>query len=320
MWKHMALVSIRLVYESQMLIRLVVGTPVGDPIECESIRRTFGGANRTQELFLGSVKDNIGHAEAASGVAGLLKTVLMMQNRMIPKQANFSSLSPKIPSLEKDQMKIAKQSQPWDSRRLTAVVNNYGAAGSNAAILLQEYPASSEKRVEPNVSSAHTYAPEFPFFVSARSPETLRSYCAALNSFVARTQEARTDDALANVAYNLASKQSRGFEFTWTSTASDIASLSDQLESAAAGSNNFGNPPDQTRPVVLCFAGQTGQTVSLSEDLFKNCKLLQAHLVRLSWSFCAVILLVCDTRQDLWNWLFSAYRANVLSLSSLQNS
>ena len=281
-----------------MLITLVAGTPVGDPIECESIRRTFGGAHRTQELFFGSVKDNIGHAEAASGIAGLLKTVLMMQNRMIPKQANFSSLSPKISSLEKDRMKIAKQSQPWDSQKLTAVVNNYGAAGSNAAILLQEYPASNEKRVESNVSLADAYVPEFPFFVSARSPENLRSYCAALKSFVARTQEAHTDGALANVAYNLASKQSRGFEYTWTSTASNIASLSDQLETAAAGSNNFRKPPDQTRPVVLCFAGQTGQTVSLSEDLFNNCKLLQTHLVRLYWSFCAVFLSVCDARQD----------------------
>ncbi|KAH6617173.1 hypothetical protein F5144DRAFT_660065 [Chaetomium tenue] len=66
------------------------GTPVGDPIECASIRSAFGGAHRQQELTIGSVKDVIGHTEAASGVAGCIKTLLMMQHGVIPKQPNFT--------------------------------------------------------------------------------------------------------------------------------------------------------------------------------------------------------------------------------------
>jgi acyl transferase domain-containing protein len=250
---------------------------VGDPIECESIRRTFGGGHRSQDVFLGSVKDNIGHAEAASGAAALLKAILMMQNRVIPKQANFTLLNPKIPPLERDRLAIAKQSQPWTATKLAAAINNYGAAGSNAVLVLQENPMSSGKKVDIGTS---TPGQEFPLFVSARSPESLRSYCAALKLFISKPQGANASEALANVAYNLASKQNRTFEYSWISTAPNLTALSSQLESAAAGFNNFRKTPQNVRPVVFCFSGQTGKTVSLSEDLFNSCKLLQTHLVR----------------------------------------
>jgi acyl transferase domain-containing protein len=255
------------------------GTPVGDPIECESIRHVFGGGHRSQELFLGSVKDNIGHAEAASGVAGVLKTLLMMQNRTIPKQANFKTLSPKIPALEPDRMQIAKQSQPWKPQKLVAVINNYGAAGNNAAILLAEYPAASEKRPQQNVILARSSEPEYPLFVSAKTPDSLRAYLTSLKLFVAKAQESNDTSILANIAYNLAKKQNRELECSWTSTASSITTLSEQLEATAAKSGDFKNAFDKKQPVVLCFGGQSGLTVSFSEDLFNSSTLLQGHLV-----------------------------------------
>jgi len=267
---------------------------VGDPIECESIRQTFGGAHRAQSLFLGSVKDNIGHTEAASGVAAVIKTILMMQNRTIPKQANFVSLNPKIPPLVPDRMTIPMQTQTWNSRRRAAVVNNYGAAGSNAAIVLQEYLPFNDGHVDPNVTSIHTYQPEFPIFVSAKSSGSLRSYLAALKSYLARAQELFADSALANLAYSLASKHNHDFEYSWTSSARDLTALSNQLQAAAVESNDFGKSTTRTRPIVLCFGGQNGRTVSLSKELFYNCKILQSHLVRLYLfiALCIEILLL----------------------------
>ena len=253
---------------------------MGDPIEYESIRQTFGGAHRTQELFFGSVKDNIGHAEAASGVAGVLKTILMMQNRMIPKQANFSSLNPSISLPKRDRMTIAKQTQPWTAERLIALINNYGAAGSNAAILLHEHSISNVE-VDLNAPPASTNQPEFPIFVSAKSPESLRSYCGALKSLIARAQENDANAALAKIAYNLAYKQNRAFECSWISTAPNLITLSEKLESEATRLTNVHEQPNRERPVILCFGGQTGRTISLSEDLFNNCTILRTHLVRL---------------------------------------
>ena len=260
---------------------IVLGTPVGDPIECESIRHTFAGARRTRELFLGSVKDNIGHAEAASGAAALIKTILMMQNGTIPKQANFTSLNPAISPLKPDQMTIPKSTQPWESHTRTAVVTNYGAAGSNAAIVLQEYLSVDGGVTAPDATSSPSQLPEVPLYISAKSAESLRSYCSALRPYVARAQETAADSMLPNIAYNLATKQNRCLQYSWTFTSQSLAALSDQLQASAVGSISFNRQTGDRRPIVLCFGGQSGRVVSLCKDLFDSCRVLQLHMVRL---------------------------------------
>ncbi|KAL8662082.1 MAG: hypothetical protein Q9202_005056 [Teloschistes flavicans] len=254
------------------------GTPVGDPIECESIRQTFGGSHRDQQLFMGSVKDNIGHAEAASGAAGIIKTLLMMQNRMIPKQANFVSLNPAIPSLEADRMAISKHTQPWDGSRRCAVVNNYGAAGSNVAIVLQEQNDLKHGAVEPSGKRSPHAVREFPIIIQAKSSERLRTYCTALRSFIAKAHKAHRRDLLANVAYNLAKKQNRSLESSFTFTADSIEALGEQLEAASLRSDSFNQTAGPGRPVVLCFGGQSGRQVQVSEDLYRSSRILQTHM------------------------------------------
>ena len=259
----------------------VLGTPVGDPIECESIRQTFAGARRTQELFLGSVKDNIGHAEAASGAAALIKTILMMQNGTIPKQANFTSLNPAISPLKPDRMTIPKSTRPWESHTRTAVVTNYGAAGSNAAIVLQEHLSVDGEATAPNAIFSPSSLPDVPIYVSAKSTESLQSYCSALRSYVATAQETAADSMLPNLAYNLATKQNRSLQYSWSFTSQSLTTLSSQLQASTVGSISFNAQTGNRRPIILCFGGQSGRVVSLCEDLFDNCRLLQLHLVRL---------------------------------------
>lgn len=214
------------------------GTPVGDPIECASIRSAFGGPHRTEELVIGSVKDVIGHTEAASGVAGVIKTLLMMQHSQIPKQPNFTRLNPKIPALEPDKLAIASQTRPWQTAmRRTALVNNYGAAGSNAAIVLRQYHADL------TVQDATCALPEdgtieYPIFLSAKTPESLREYAATLRRFLDRNPSV----ALGDIAYNVARKQNRTLEYATTWTASSLSVLKQTLGSIASG----------TRP---CYSG-----------------------------------------------------------------
>lgn len=257
------------------------GTPVGDPIECESIRRTFGGPHRAEKMYLGSVKDNIGHAEAASGVAALIKTVLMMQKHTIPKQANFSSLNPRIPPLEQDRVSIPKQTQPWESSGVrSAVINNYGAAGSNAVIVLQEYLATSDDSAAPRQLLGKSDGKSLPFSISAKTPESLRSFCAALRDMISTKEGIDDPNALADFAYNVAPKQNRDLEYHWTTTSGTCTALSRQLENAVAGASEFTKAPSKQRPVVLCFGGQTGRTANISRDLFDQSRLLQIQLVR----------------------------------------
>ena len=92
------------------------GTPVGDPIEFESTRQVFGGSHRKEPLYVASVKGNIGHLEGASGVAALIKVLLMLQYGVIPMQANFSTLNPKIRALEPDKMVIPRNTMDWNAQ------------------------------------------------------------------------------------------------------------------------------------------------------------------------------------------------------------
>lgn len=116
------------------------GTPVGDPIEMESIRHVFGGQMRSAPLFVSSVKGNIGHLEGASGVAALIKALLQIEHRTACTQASFKSLNTKIPALEPDKICIPTSNRALPGDILTACINNYGAAGSNAAMMLVEAP------------------------------------------------------------------------------------------------------------------------------------------------------------------------------------
>lgn len=239
-------------------------------------------------MYIGSVKDNIGHTESASGVAGLLKTILMIQKGVIPKQANFSRLNPKIAPLEPDQMAIPVESRPWSSRERIAVVNNYGAAGSNAVLVVQEFDAS--RRGQSAGSGSSRNAPgagvEFPF-ISAKSLESLSAYCSTLKrAYLPRIQaasRAASEGAvLANIAYNLATKQDRSMEYFLSFTAADLAGLSLALDAAGRDPSRVvkQSASRPRRPVVLCFGGQNGRTARVSEDLFHRCRLLQVHLVR----------------------------------------
>ncbi|KAI8970630.1 ketoacyl-synt-domain-containing protein [Trametes punicea] len=118
------------------------GTQAGDPAELEAVRTVFA-VGRTQDdpLHITSIKANIGHAEAASGAASLAKLILMMRERTIPRHISFQRLNPSIPDLTIDNVRIDKENVPWQCRREThlALLTNFGAAGSNVALILEEY-------------------------------------------------------------------------------------------------------------------------------------------------------------------------------------
>ncbi|KAL4868707.1 hypothetical protein BDV12DRAFT_197052 [Aspergillus spectabilis] len=248
------------------------GTPVGDPIECNSIREVFGSPRRENRLFVGSVKDNVGHTESASGATAMIKTILMMQKEVLPRQANFTRLNPKIAPLSPDCMEIPQQSQPWLAPRRIAVVNNYGAAGSNAAMVVEQ----PKKRSATN-SASYLTSSSWPFYLSAKSLESLHQYSASLSSFLKRIQKGHGDTAIMDLAYNLAVKQNRELKFVHTFVASDLNDLERNLTPEEI--KCLRDPLQlQHRPVVLCIGGQTGTTVYIESSLYHSSSLLRSHL------------------------------------------
>ncbi|MFN7984381.1 MAG: SDR family NAD(P)-dependent oxidoreductase [Vicinamibacterales bacterium] len=115
------------------------GTALGDPIEVEALAAVIGTGERP--CYLGSVKANIGHLEAAAGVVGLIKTVLVFQHEAVPKQLHFTKLNPHI-SLAGTRLAIPTTLVPWPvgSEPRCAGVSSFGVGGTNAHVILEEAP------------------------------------------------------------------------------------------------------------------------------------------------------------------------------------
>ncbi|MEW6236330.1 MAG: type I polyketide synthase [Candidatus Omnitrophota bacterium] len=126
------------------------GTALGDPIEIRSLNAALGqGRSQQNPLWIGSVKANIGHLEAAAGIVGLIKTVLCFQHNEIPRQIHFHRPNPHIP-WDEISIKVPQENTPWprcESPRI-AGVSSFGISGTNVHVILEEAPSTLIQRAE----------------------------------------------------------------------------------------------------------------------------------------------------------------------------
>ncbi len=123
------------------------GTSLGDPIEIEAIGSVYGhAAPEAPPCILGAVKTNLGHLEAAAGIAGLIKTVLCLEHGEIPRNLHFRKLNPEI-SLAGSRMKIPVENEPWNrsDRPRVAGISSFGLGGTNGHIIVEEAPLVSAR-------------------------------------------------------------------------------------------------------------------------------------------------------------------------------
>ena len=146
------------------------GTSLGDPIEAQALGAVFGPErDAAAPLLIGSLKTNVGHLEAAAGVAGLIKLILSLQNQEIPKHLNFQKPSPHIP-WERLALKVANERQPWaplNGKRIGGV-SSFGFSGTNAHVVLEEAPTAQTSETAANDRPLHLLT------VSARTEPALR--------------------------------------------------------------------------------------------------------------------------------------------------
>ncbi|TMC21996.1 MAG: polyketide synthase, partial [Chloroflexi bacterium] len=117
------------------------GTAVGDPIEIQALTEVFGqDKKREQPLYIGSVKSNIGHLEAAAGVTSLIKSVLCLQHKQIPPNLHLHTLNPKI-HLQSIPAVIPQKVIPWNTTRTERIlgVSAFGFSGTNAHVIVSEW-------------------------------------------------------------------------------------------------------------------------------------------------------------------------------------
>ena len=160
------------------------GTALGDPIEVEALASVLGRSRPPDRAcVLGSVKTNLGHLEAAAGIAGLIKVVLALQNEAIPPHLHFTALNPHI-SLQNTPFKIVSGGIPWPRRageKRYAGVSSFGFGGTNAHVVVEEAPKQF-KETCPEMPTTHR-AHLLP--ISARSPAALRSLAETYQNLLA---------------------------------------------------------------------------------------------------------------------------------------
>jgi len=120
------------------------GTALGDPIEVEALDAVYGAAVAAGVCVLGAVKTNIGHLEAAAGVAGVIKAALALEHEAIPRNLNFERLNPQIQLRERSRLELATERRDWfraQGRTRFAAVSSFGLGGTNAHVILEEAPA-----------------------------------------------------------------------------------------------------------------------------------------------------------------------------------
>ncbi|KAH6850662.1 hypothetical protein B0I37DRAFT_428876 [Chaetomium sp. MPI-CAGE-AT-0009] len=255
------------------------GTPVGDPAEYESIRSALGGplVGRTTPLPIGSVKGHIGHTEGASGAIALIKVIMMMRGGFIPPQASFSKMSHNIDVRPDDMMEVVTQLRPWDDLYKIALLNNYGACGSNASLIVAQPPPA----LSVSVRGGHPEGSRYPFWIAGLDARAIAAYAAKLDPYL---RSCSKDTTLADISFNMNRQSNRGLAQGFVFSCRSVAELHDKLEQAAGASDKEAaaqvgiEPVKAERPVILCFGGQVSLFVGLDRKLFDSTAVLRRHL------------------------------------------
>ncbi|KAJ5788763.1 Acyl transferase/acyl hydrolase/lysophospholipase [Penicillium paradoxum] len=254
------------------------GTLAGDPIEAEAIARVFGAGRPPENpVRIGSIKTNVGHLEGASGVAGVIKAVLMLENRMFLPNRNFERINSRI-LLEDWKLKIQLDPEPWETTGPHRVsVNSFGYGGSNAHVIVEEargylsgWGIKSDDGVPPippkgqDDDEIATSPPFRIFMISGFDERTCGQYMHALGKYILdRGSEVDYEEFLDDLAFTVNERRS---VFPWKATvvgntmAGLAATLSQNIKARSAARNP---------KLGFVFTGQGAQWSGMGKELIE---------------------------------------------------
>ncbi len=230
------------------------GTALGDPIEARALASVLGvGRNKDNPLVVGSVKANVGHLESASGIAGLIKSVLALENEEIPPQLHFREINPHVDwgGMPVD---IPVKARPWPrgARRRLAGVSAFGFSGTNAHVILEEAPLP-----EPTVREI-----ERPLHILALSARSETALKVLAEGYAAQLQQPGTD--LGDVCFTANAGRAH-FEQRLRVVAASPGDMKTSLLQTLSGEHV--RDRDGIRPAFL-FPGQGAQYPGMAKQLY----------------------------------------------------
>ncbi|MFI6044194.1 SDR family NAD(P)-dependent oxidoreductase [Nocardia sp. NPDC051321] len=235
------------------------GTRLGDPIEAQALQAAYG-RDRDRPLWLGSLKSNIGHAQAAAGVGGVIKMVLALRHRLLPKTLHVGAPTPQV-DWAAAPVRLLTEPVAWTGaeRVRRAAVSSFGISGTNAHVLIEQAPHADVPRADGQRPSV-----PLPILLSAKTDSALRDQARRLRDLLG----ARPDIDMADVATTLATARTH-FPHRVALTAADRAELVEQL--AALSEHGAGEPPirgNRRTAVTVMFAGQGTQRPGMGAELY----------------------------------------------------
>jgi acyl transferase domain-containing protein/acyl carrier protein len=263
------------------------GTTVGDAVELTALQKIFGErADGGQDRVLGSVKGNIGHADTAAGVAGLIKTVLALHHRTLPPTLHFERANPEL-KVEDGAFCVRTSASEWKSgaQPRRAGVSSFGLGGTNAHVVLEEAPAVPESRA---------FRSRNLLLLSARTPQALDS--AALR--LANHLQATPDVQMADVAFTLAAGR-RPFEQRRAVVCTDRDTAIQALLGRAPERVSSAVASNEPASVAFLFSGAGDQYVGMAHGLYESEARFRETLDR------CVALLLAETGKDFRSLIFS---------------
>ncbi|WP_433335405.1 SDR family NAD(P)-dependent oxidoreductase [Spirillospora sp. CA-294931] len=226
------------------------GTTLGDPIEAQALIATYGKDRAAERpLWLGSLKSNIGHAQAAAGVAGVIKMTMALQHGVMPKTLHADDPSPHV-DWSAGSVRLLTEARPWQAnghpRR--AGISSFGISGTNAHVILEEAPEE-----EPITKSGNDL-PVVPWVLSAKTEAALQAQAAQLAAHV-------TDLNPADVGFSLATTRAH-----LEHRAVVVGADRDELVAAL---NDVTSSTPVSGQLAVVFSGQGSQRVGMGRELYE---------------------------------------------------
>ena len=240
------------------------GTMLGDPIEAQALLATYG-QDRSEPLWLGSIKSNMGHAQAAAGVAGVIKMVLAMRHELLPATLHVDQPSPHV-DWSAGSVSLLTEARAWPAqgRLRRAGVSSFGISGTNAHVIVEAAPPAQV------VQSPRP--PVLPWVVSAKSATALRVQAERLATHV----RARGELDVADVGWSLAGRSAFNHRAVVVGADRDrlLAGLDELASDDMAGPPQAGGAPTVIRgtatsagKTVFVFPGQGSQLLGMGRGL-----------------------------------------------------